>query len=74
MASSIISTKNKTKLKTIKAVSYATINILPLTRSVKIEEILPFRIRISNIQIPGYSATNPPPITIQVIGFSNYIL
>jgi hypothetical protein len=24
--------------------------------------------------VPGYSSTNPPPIPLQIIGFSNYIL
>ena len=39
-----------------------------------IEETLPFRIRFTAIQVPGYSPTNVPPIPLQVIGFSNYIL
>lgn len=39
-----------------------------------IEEILPFRIRFTAIQIPGVGPNNIPPIPLQVIGFSNYIL
>lgn len=39
-----------------------------------IEETLPFRIRFTAIQIPGVSPSNIPPIPLQVIGFSNYIL
>ena len=39
-----------------------------------IQEILPFRIKFTAIQIPGFSPTNVPPIPLQVIGFSNYIL
>lgn len=39
-----------------------------------IQETLPFRIRFTAIQVPGYSPTNVPPIPLQVIGFSNYIL
>lgn len=39
-----------------------------------IEEILPFRVRFTSIQIPGFSPSIVPPIPLQVIGFSNYIL
>ena len=39
-----------------------------------VAEVLPFRLTITNIGIVGYSASNPPGIGIQVIGFSNYIL
>ena len=39
-----------------------------------IEEILPFRIKFTAIQVPGFSPTTVPPIPLQVIGFSNYIL
>jgi hypothetical protein len=43
-------------------------------RTVKINEVLPFRVRFTTIMVPGYSSTNIPGIGIQVIGFSNYIL
>jgi hypothetical protein len=39
-----------------------------------INEVLPFRIRFTAIQIPGYSSTTVPPIPLQIIGYSNYIL
>jgi hypothetical protein len=39
-----------------------------------IEEVLPFRIRFTAIQIPGYNAQTVPPIPLQIIGYSNYIL
>lgn len=35
---------------------------------------IPFRIKITNITIPGYSPTNIPPIGIAIIGVNNYIL
>lgn len=35
---------------------------------------VPFRIRVTNVTIPGYSPTNVPPIGIAIIGFNNYIL
>jgi len=38
------------------------------------ETIMPFRIRIENIGIEGYTRSNAPGIGVQVIGFSNYII
>lgn len=35
---------------------------------------LPFRIRITNIIVPGYNPTNVPPIGLAIIGLNNYIL
>jgi hypothetical protein len=39
-----------------------------------IEEVLPFRIKFTAIQIPGYGPNNVPAIPLQVIGYSNFIL
>jgi hypothetical protein len=39
-----------------------------------VQEILPFRVRFTNVSVFGYSKTNPPAIPLQVIGYSNYIL
>lgn len=36
--------------------------------------VLPFRVRFTTIGIEGTSASNPPGIGIQVIGYSNWIL
>lgn len=35
---------------------------------------VPFRVRIQNITVPGYSPSNVPPIGVAIIGFNNYIL
>jgi hypothetical protein len=43
-------------------------------RRVKINDVLPFRVRFTNIMVPGYGPGNVPGIGIQVIGYSNYIL
>jgi hypothetical protein len=74
MASAKILDKNRSKLKAINAVSYAIINVANDTRSVKINEVLPFRIKFTNIVIEGYNKSNPAGIGIAVIGFNNYIL
>ena len=39
-----------------------------------IEQTLPFRIKFTAIQVPGYGPNNVPPIPLQIIGYSNYIL
>jgi hypothetical protein len=36
--------------------------------------IMPFRVKFQNIDIGGYSPSNPAPIGIAIIGFNNYIL
>jgi hypothetical protein len=43
-------------------------------KTITLTDILPFRLRITNIGIEGYRQDNPPGIGVQVIGFSNYIL
>ena len=35
---------------------------------------LPFKIRITNIKVPGYSPVDVPPIGIAIVGLNNYIL
>lgn len=35
---------------------------------------MPFKIKITNITVPGYSPTDVPPIGIAIIGINNYIL
>lgn len=74
MATAVISDKSFSSTNSVKAVDYGIININDIRPTVAIEETLPFRIQLTNIMVPGYSANNIPGIGIQVIGFSNYIL
>lgn len=48
--------------------------IVKSRRRVKINDVLPFRVKFTNIMVPGYGPNNIPGIGIQVIGYSNYIL
>lgn len=66
----------KTPVKTIRIErdNYTNTSFNTSKRIALIEEVLPFRIKFTAIQVPGYSATNVPPIPLQIIGFSNYIL
>ena len=43
-------------------------------KRVTINELLPFRIRITDIDLIGFGTNNTPPIPLQIIGLSNYIL
>ena len=74
MASAVILNKQKQKAQTIKSSDYPIVKIFQGRRTVKINEVLPFRIKFTNIMVPGYSGSNVPPIGIAVIGLNNYIL
>ena len=43
-------------------------------KNVTINSVLPFRIRLTAIRIEAGGASNIPPIPLQIIGYSNYIL
>ena len=73
MASVKIVEKKKKNLKAINAISYAIINVSHNTRTVKVEEVLPFRVKFINIGIPNL-ISSAPGIGVAVIGFNNYIL
>lgn len=74
MASVSISNKYPVRTKKIVKENYGSVKIITGNRSSIISHSLPFRIRFTSIQIPGYSPGTVPPIPLQVIGFSNYIL
>jgi hypothetical protein len=46
---------------------------VPITRQVRISEVLPFRVRFTTIGLPGSNA-NIPGIGLQIIEVNNYIL
>lgn len=74
MASAKIVTKNPIITKKIENENFSRSSIYGSKRISAIEEVLPFRIKFTNIGIPGYGPNNVPGIGIQVIGYSNYIL
>lgn len=73
MATAIISDKTGLTRK-VESKDYPRFSVRPSKRTVLINETLPFRIKLTNITVPGYSPINFPGIGLQVIGFSNYIL
>lgn len=74
MATAVIRDVFENTTKSIYSVDYPIIQIIDPVREVRINEILPFRVRFSAIQIEKIGLGNTPPIPLQVIGYSNYIL
>ena len=74
MALAIIFDDTIQKTKRVDSVSYPITKIIPTELGIKINEVLPFRVSLTNIGLQGYDPANPPGIGIQIIGFSNYIL
>lgn len=50
------------------------VKITPPQNSAKLSAIYPFRVRFTNVFLPGYVPGRSLPIGLAVIGFSNYIL
>jgi len=73
MATAVIINKSNIARK-VEAKKYPRFFIKPSRQLVRIEETVPFRIRLTNITVPSYGANNIPGIGIQIIGYSNYIL
>jgi hypothetical protein len=59
---------------TINQANNIAFEITSVPRKVLANESLPFRLRISNIGLDGYTRQNPAPIGVAIIGYSNYIL
>lgn len=75
MATAVIRKVDNGSAKKIKAVNYPVIDISYGRPTVKVSYDLPFRVKFSSITVPGYNyPNNVPPVGIQVIGFSNWIL
>lgn len=75
MAKAIIKKLDNGSAKNIKTVNYPIVDITYPKPVVKINYEMPFRIKFSTITVPGYNyPSNVPPVGIQVIGFSNWIL
>jgi hypothetical protein len=66
--------EKKNYVKSIKLSRSFKSKVIQKSGMVQVTQKLPFRIKITNIGVPGYSASNPAPIGIAIIGFNNYIL
>jgi hypothetical protein len=75
MASVSIQEKTRFDNLNINIKDFATSSIEEkVQKRVTINELLPFRIKITDIDIIGFGPNNVPPIPLQIIGTSNYIL
>jgi hypothetical protein len=74
MATAVILDELNNKTKRIFPIDYPLIHVEDFTRNTLITEILPFRVKFSAIQVVAIGLGNTPPIPLQVIGYSNYIL
>jgi hypothetical protein len=75
MATSIILPADNFKTQNIDQKDYAkVIKVDEDQRVVRINQVLPFRIQFTSIKVEGAKGSLVPPIPLQVIGFSNYIL
>jgi len=73
MASAIIIDETTQRTKKVDSVNYPITKIIPTNLGIKINEVLPFRVRFTTIGIPSaYSGV--PGIGLQIIGINNYIL
>lgn len=74
MATVSLTKKQPGTVRRIELENYLNTSIRTSTRSVTINEVLPFRVRFSAIRIPAGGPGVVPPIPLQIIGYSNYIL
>ena len=74
VARAIISDKKKINTVLIENDGFFRSTVSESRGTVLINEVLPFRIRFTDIRIPGYNQNNIPGIGLQIIGYSNYIL
>lgn len=76
MAKAVITEKSPGRAKSLKSMDYGIIKLgkKGYPQTIRINEVLPFRISFTNIMVPSYSSTDIPPIGIAIVGFNNYIL
>jgi hypothetical protein len=76
MAKAVITEKSPGRARSLKSIDYGIIRLSKkgYPETIRINEVLPFRISFTNIMVPGYSSTDIPPIGIAIVGFNNYIL
>ena len=73
MATTVLDLKNG-RVNSVKSYNYSIATLRKSKRYAKVDQSLPFRIRLTNITVSGYGPSSPAPIGIAIIGFNNYIL
>lgn len=58
----------------VQSEDYANTKVVDPKKTVLINEVLPFRVRFTNIGINAYGPGNAAPIGIAIIGLNNYVM
>jgi hypothetical protein len=74
MAKAVLINKRPVITKKIENDNFFITTIKSPNPIIKINYDLPFRIKFTNIMVPGYGPGNVPPIGIAIVGVNNYIL
>jgi hypothetical protein len=76
MAKAVITEKSPGRAKSLKSIDYGIIKLgkKGYPQTIRINEVLPFRISFTNVMVPSYSSSDIPPIGIAIVGVNNYIL
>lgn len=74
MATAVIKNVDSGKVSSIKQKNFFKSYVSEKAYTSQISYEPQFRVRFTNIGVPGYSANNPAPIGIAIIGVNNYIL
>lgn len=74
MAQAVLFNKKPIITKKIENDNFFVATIKSPNPIIKINYDLPFRIKFTNIMVPGYGPNNVPPIGIAIVGVNNYIL
>ncbi len=74
MAKAVIDNISNGQVRRIATSDYSRSKIIYRPGRAVITDTIPFRVKFTNIGIPGYGPGNVPPIGIAIIGFNNYIL
>jgi hypothetical protein len=61
-------------VKRVKQSDYSNAKIIFTFRKVKVDSVLPFRVKFSNTDAVTYGPGNAAPIGIAIVGFNNYVM
>ena len=63
------------RLGSVEQYNYSNVQVSELqVKAIQVKELLPFRVRVTDVDLFGFNSNAVPPIPLQIIGFSNYIL
>jgi hypothetical protein len=61
-------------VKRVKQSDYSNAKIIFTFRKVKVDSVLPFRVKFSNTDAVTYGPGNAAPIGIAIVGLNNYVM